>query len=220
MRKLPKKLEDWNVYEWEKSFKVGDKLANICFSVLDKYQYLPQNADLFRQVLEKEYAPFDERMIISDYIFPFDDQEEEEDQEEVITAPSDPKSFVTPEQVIMDIENERIFKIYLTLKNISRNWSNVFSLLTEPDDQLEGTKVLYYLGRSLSLLLCIINSKTKLKPENISISKRVTDHLNTIIGYIDRFRTKDALPDVVMENFYEDISFIHEQMVDHLLKLK
>ena len=191
--------DNWDEYDWERVMRQSDLYAHKYMNLFEQFGEISGGDDhIMEQLQEFQLPGMDDNF---DY--------------EIESEPFDPIEMTTPAYFY-----ERD-KAYQLLRQVSIGWCNIFSTLLLEKDRHYGTKVLFYLGRTLAYYEgSLAEGKYDLPASFIAAGKRALNTLNLALGCIEELGVSNKRYPQVTDAMMGHLRQVHDCMVDHLNKLR
>ncbi|MCK5834766.1 MAG: hypothetical protein KAG98_03415 [Lentisphaeria bacterium] len=198
----------WDEFKWESAFKKGDELARLYLDLYRKYGDYPESQEVIESMVSQRYPDLTD-FIESDFILGDEN-------------PSLVENSVEPElgsEMVEPLYAPKGSELCRLLKATSLGWCSINSALQEQRNRVLGLKVLYSLGRALSLASCTVGDE--LTPSVITaFLKRLLPLLNTAVGLIQKILENTPELSVVLDNFIRQVSTVHDVVIELLFSSK
>ena len=197
---------NWDEFRWEAAFKKGDELAHLYFQLFEKYGDYPESQDVIERLVSEKYPD------LTDYI-----------ESDFILADENPSLIES--DVGTDLESEMVEDFQVMdanelcrlLKAASLGWCSINAALLDPKNRELGLKVLYNIGRALSIATCTIGDGLT-STMITAFLKRLLPLLNTSVGLIHQVTRNTPELSIVLETFIGQLSAVHDVVIELLFK--
>ncbi|MCH2175321.1 MAG: hypothetical protein MK193_06295 [Lentisphaeria bacterium] len=208
--------EEWDEFEWEKTFKYSEHLSASYFELLNKFGDLPGADDYITQKLGDRFPPAMEDSEVFQNIevggdaFSLEDGDvwEDGDDEGLGVYPGHPLFYEsTP--------------VFIRARQLALGWSNVLASVIQPHDKMWGLEIQLYLGRIMTYSSLCIGDGTYQRPNSsIAFCKRILYQINMVIGKIDEKKGESANYNSMFKKILQLLLETHDLTVGLLQELR
>ena len=197
---------DWDEFRWEVAFKKGDELARLYFQLFHKYGDYPESQEVIESIVSQTFPDLS-GFLESDFILA---------DENPSLVDSDAGTDLAYE-IVEDFQMMNGNELCSLLKAASLGWCSINTALLDPKNRGLGLKILYNIGRALSIATCTIGDG--LTPTMVTaFLKRLLPLLNTSVGLIQQVRGNTPELSIVLETFIGQLSAVHDVVIELLFR--